>query len=104
MAAVERRLSVADGRRRRGDEKIPRAESGTAVEINSRPERLDPPRRLLSLAVEFRCEFAVATDAHAPGRLDRQRVRSGPAYPIDRLTPPGQPTNCSRRSASTASP
>jgi putative hydrolase len=53
--------------------------SGTAVEINSRPERLDPPRRLLSLAVEFRCAFAVAADAHAPGRLDRQRARSGPA-------------------------
>ncbi|RBY94934.1 PHP domain-containing protein [Blastococcus sp. TBT05-19] len=47
-------------------------ESGTAVEINSRPERLDPPRRLLSLAVELGCEFAVDTDAHAPGQLDWQ--------------------------------
>ncbi len=48
------------------------AEYGTAVEINSRPERLDPPRRLLSLAVERGCEFAIDTDAHAPGQLDWQ--------------------------------
>jgi putative hydrolase len=47
-------------------------EFGTAVEINSRPERLDPPLRLLSLAVETGCEFAVDTDAHAPGQLDWQ--------------------------------
>jgi putative hydrolase len=45
---------------------------GVAVEINSRPERLDPPRRLLSLAVEMGCEFAIDTDAHAPGQLDWQ--------------------------------
>ncbi len=48
------------------------AEFGTAVEINSRPERLDPPRRLLTLAVEIGCEFAIDTDAHAPGQLDWQ--------------------------------
>ena len=47
-------------------------EFGTAVEINSRPERLDPPKRLLSLAVDLGCEFAVDTDAHAPGQLDWQ--------------------------------
>jgi putative hydrolase len=47
-------------------------EHGTAVEINSRPERLDPPRRLLTLAVETGCEFAIDTDAHAPGQLDWQ--------------------------------
>ncbi|MGY1735312.1 PHP domain-containing protein [Geodermatophilus sp. SYSU D00684] len=45
---------------------------GTAVEINSRPERLDPPLRLLSLAVELGCQFAIDTDAHAPGQLDWQ--------------------------------
>ncbi|MGV9819771.1 PHP domain-containing protein [Nocardia xishanensis] len=45
---------------------------GTAVEINSRPERLDPPSRLLRLAVEIGCHFAVDTDAHAPGQLDWQ--------------------------------
>ncbi|MFC8042289.1 PHP domain-containing protein [Nocardia sp. NPDC057353] len=43
---------------------------GTAVEINSRPERRDPPARLLRLAVEMECLFAVDTDAHAPGQLD----------------------------------
>ncbi|AXK88394.1 PHP domain-containing protein [Nocardia farcinica] len=43
---------------------------GTAVEINSRPERLDPPSRLLTLAVEMGCLFAIDTDAHAPGQLD----------------------------------
>jgi len=47
-------------------------ERGTAVEINSRPERLDPPLRLLALAVELGCEFAIDTDAHAPGQLDWQ--------------------------------
>ena len=43
-----------------------------AVEINCRPERLDPPRRLLSLAVDTGCRFSVDTDAHAPGQLDWQ--------------------------------
>ncbi|MBF6146635.1 PHP domain-containing protein [Nocardia nova] len=45
---------------------------GTAVEINSRPERLDPPSRLLRLAVERGCYFSIDTDAHAPGQLDWQ--------------------------------
>ena len=45
---------------------------GVAIEINSRPERLDPPRRLLSLALEMGCEFSIDTDAHAPGQLDWQ--------------------------------
>ena len=48
------------------------AESGTAVEINSRPERLDPPRRLLRRAVAAGVLFSVDTDAHAPGQLDWQ--------------------------------
>ncbi|MEX0173199.1 PHP domain-containing protein [Streptomyces sp. LMG1-1-1.1] len=48
------------------------AESGTAVEINSRPERLDPPRRLLRQAVAAGTYFAVDTDAHAPGQLEWQ--------------------------------
>jgi putative hydrolase len=43
---------------------------GVAVEINCRPERQDPPDRLLSLAVEAGCVFAIDTDAHAPGQLD----------------------------------
>jgi len=44
----------------------------TAVEINSRPERLDPPNDLLALAVELGCRFAIDTDAHAPGQLEWQ--------------------------------
>ncbi|WP_128979386.1 PHP domain-containing protein [Streptomyces roseicoloratus] len=48
------------------------AESGTAVEINSRPERRDPPRRLLRQAVAAGVYFAVDTDAHAPGQLEWQ--------------------------------
>jgi putative hydrolase len=45
-------------------------EHGVAVEINCRPERQDPPDRLLRLAAEVGCEFAIDTDAHAPGQLD----------------------------------
>jgi putative hydrolase len=48
------------------------AQFGVAVEINSRPERLDPPKRLLRLAVEAGCLTAIDTDAHAPGQLDWQ--------------------------------
>jgi putative hydrolase len=43
---------------------------GKAIEINSRPERLDPPRRLLRLAVEMGCKVSIDTDAHAPGQLE----------------------------------
>ncbi len=50
------------------------AEAGVAVEINSRPERLDPPRRLLREAVSAGCLFAIDTDAHAPGQLDWQQI------------------------------
>ncbi|MCT9931165.1 PHP domain-containing protein [Planotetraspora sp. A-T 1434] len=46
---------------------------GVAVEINSRPDRLDPPKRLLRLAYEMGCEFSIDSDAHAPGQLDWQR-------------------------------
>jgi putative hydrolase len=47
-------------------------QAGVAVEINCRPERLDPPRVLLRLAVELGCLFSIDTDAHAPGQLDWQ--------------------------------
>ncbi|MFD7879774.1 PHP domain-containing protein [Streptomyces sp. NPDC059766] len=50
------------------------AESGTAVEINSRPERRDPPEPLLRRAVAAGVLFAVDTDAHAPGQLDWQAL------------------------------
>jgi putative hydrolase len=45
---------------------------GVAVEINSRPERLDPPKRLLRLAIEAGCLVSIDTDAHAPGQLEWQ--------------------------------
>jgi putative hydrolase len=47
-------------------------EHGVAVEINCRPERQDPPDRLLRLASEAGCAFAIDSDAHAPGQLDWQ--------------------------------
>jgi len=45
---------------------------GTAVEINSSPHRLDPPRGLLALARDTGCLFSIDSDAHAPGQLDWQ--------------------------------
>jgi putative hydrolase len=62
---------------------------GTAVEINSRPERRDPPTRLLKLALEIGCDFSIDTDAHAPGQLDflgygAQRALDNDV-PIDRI-------------------
>jgi putative hydrolase len=44
----------------------------TAVEINCRPERLDPPRPLLRMAVEHGCWFSIDSDAHATGQLEWQ--------------------------------
>ncbi|HEY3259311.1 MAG TPA: PHP domain-containing protein [Pseudonocardiaceae bacterium] len=46
------------------------AEHGVAVEVNCRPDRLDPPKRLLRLAIEAGCLLSIDTDAHAPGQLD----------------------------------
>lgn len=46
------------------------AENGVAVEINSRPERQDPPDDLIRLALDAGCLFSIDTDAHAPGQLD----------------------------------
>jgi len=62
---------------------------GTAVEINSRPERRDPPTRLLKLALELGCDFSIDTDAHAPGQLDflgygAQRALDN-EVPVDRI-------------------
>jgi putative hydrolase len=45
-------------------------EHDTAVEINSRPERRDPPTGLLELARDVGCLFSIDSDAHAPGQLD----------------------------------
>ena len=46
------------------------AEHGVAIEINSRPERRDPPTALLELARDAGCVFSIDSDAHAPGQLD----------------------------------
>jgi putative hydrolase len=46
------------------------AENDVAVEINSRPERRDPPSRLIDEALDAGCLFSIDTDAHAPGQLD----------------------------------
>jgi putative hydrolase len=48
------------------------AQFNTAVEINCRPERLDPPRPLLDLAIQYGCYFAIDSDAHATGQLEWQ--------------------------------
>ncbi|MFC5998629.1 PHP domain-containing protein [Quadrisphaera sp. GCM10027208] len=65
------------------------AARGVAVEINSRPERLDPPMRLLRRALDAGCLFAVDTDAHAPGQLDWQQIGAARAQeagvPTDRV-------------------
>jgi putative hydrolase len=45
-------------------------EHEVAVEINSRPERRDPPSQLISLASDIGCLFAIDSDSHAPGQLD----------------------------------
>ena len=73
-------------------------EHDVAVEINCRPERQDPPDRLLAIAVEAGCLFAIDTDAHAPGQLDwltsgcerAERAGIGPDRIINASTPPGQ--------------
>ena len=74
------------------------AEHGVAVEINSRPERLDPPDDLIAIALEAGCFFSIDSDAHAPGQLSlldygaERAERAGiPAdrivttWPLDRL-------------------
>lgn len=48
--------------------------SKTAVEVNSRPERQDPPKEMLESAVASGCMFAIDTDAHAPGQLEWLRL------------------------------
>jgi putative hydrolase len=64
-------------------------EHDKAVEINSRPDRLDPPKRMLTVAVEAGCLFSIDTDAHAPGQLDWLRNGCERAalcgVPVDRV-------------------
>ncbi len=86
---------LSSGRRRPESEFDPEAvftacaDSQTAVEINCRPERSDPPRRLLREALDAGARFAIDTDAHAPGQLDWQEggcVRAAECgVPADRV-------------------
>ncbi len=46
------------------------AKFNTAVEINCRPERQDPPDELLKLALQWDCTISIDSDAHAPGQLE----------------------------------
>lgn len=64
-------------------------ENDVAVEINSRPERTDPPDDLLRLALDLGCLFAIDSDAHAPGQLDFQQYGCARAQefgvPVERI-------------------
>jgi putative hydrolase len=44
----------------------------TALEVNCRPERLDPPKEILRKAVDASVKIAISTDAHAANQLDWQ--------------------------------
>lgn len=65
------------------------AQFATAVEINCRPERQDPPEELLELALEWGCDVTIDTDAHSPGQLEWQPYGADKAarcgVPIDRI-------------------
>ncbi|CAG7627240.1 PHP domain-containing protein [Rhodococcus wratislaviensis IFP 2016] len=76
------------------------ARTGTALEINASPDRLDLSGDLVRRARHFRVRFAVSTDAHAVPHLDNmrfgvataQRGWASPteiinAYPLDELNP-----------------
>jgi len=65
------------------------AANEVAVEINSRPERCDPPDELVALALEAGCLFSIDSDAHAPGQLEFQIYGCARAerleVPLDRI-------------------
>jgi putative hydrolase len=67
------------------------ARTGTAVEINSRPERQDPPQDLLRQAVSLGCSFSIDTDAHAPGQLGW--LGRGCTKAVDAAVPPERIVN-----------
>jgi putative hydrolase len=60
-----------------------------AVEINSRPERLDPPMRLLEKVVDAGCKVSIDSDAHATWQLDWQPYgchrAAEAAVPVERI-------------------
>ncbi|WP_344375868.1 PHP domain-containing protein [Agromyces tropicus] len=45
------------------------AEHDVAVEVNSRPERQDPPDDLIRIALDAGCRFSIDSDGHAPGHF-----------------------------------
>lgn len=65
------------------------ARSATAVEINCRPERLDPPSALLARAVELGCWFSIDSDAHSTGQLEWQPLgcdrAAAAGVPVERI-------------------
>ena len=74
------------------------ARTGTALEINSHPERLDLPSDHIRAAKQAGVKFAVDTDSHAVGHMDFLRYGVGTAqrgwltaddvintWPLDRL-------------------
>jgi putative hydrolase len=65
------------------------AAADVAVEINSRPERQDPPDDLIAIALEAGCLFSIDSDAHAPGHLgfvDYGAARAEAAgVPVERI-------------------
>ncbi len=65
------------------------AQFATAVELNCRPERLDPPRELIDLAVDYGCWFSIDSDAHATGQLEWQPLGCNRAaergVPVERI-------------------
>jgi putative hydrolase len=63
------------------------AAHGVAVEVNSRPERRDPPVELLRVALDKGCLVAVNSDAHAPGQLSWLR------FGCEQLTSAGGPAS-----------
>lgn len=93
------------------------ATSGTAVEINCRPEREDPPTPLIEAALAAGCLFSIDTDAHAPGQLEWQRLgcvraaaagvpaeRVVNAWPLERLLQwTGRPTSSASSAGGTLS-
>ena len=75
------------------------ARTGTALEINSHPARLDLPSAHIRAARDAGVKFAIDTDAHSVGHLDNLRFGVGTAqrgwltpddvintWPLDRLT------------------
>jgi DNA polymerase (family X) len=74
------------------------AETGTALEVNSQPQRLDLPSAHIKAARDAGVKFAIDTDSHTVGSLDLLRYGVGTAqrgwltaedvinaWPLDRL-------------------